>query len=380
MARAGNRIFTAALLLTAAATVIPSALHAQRRRGDLDDIERHRKVYQGSPKVQGWSEQENPSTRRLIHTWEFAMEADRTQETTEQQTQEPQTQAMPARETEQPAEESVMTGTPSSLLERRLAVLDQRLIVPYHEELERRIEEYIGAYPKALGRALGRFMEHEPEFRDAFQRHGVPQDLTVLAVVESAMNPKALSPAGALGIWQFMRTTAAEYGMECSLTLDERLDMHKAADAAARHLRDSYERLGSWPLALAAYNCGTERVARAVAAAGTDDYWSVHRLLPAETQGYVPAFTAALYSLYYHDMHGIQVVLPGAEPTTVFSVNRRMTFGEIAACTGMEMEMIAQLNLQYLSGVIPGDRRRCRVTIPRRFARLFRDNIGVVDR
>jgi membrane-bound lytic murein transglycosylase D len=378
MGRTGNKIITAALLLTAA-TVIPSPLHAQRRRGDLDDIERHRKVYQGSPKVQGWSEQENPSTRRLIHTWEFARQADQM----ESGAQQPPAPAQPqpcAPQVTQPLEDAVMMAMHSSLLQRRLSVLDQRLIVPYREELEHWIAQYIGAYPKALGRALGRFMEHEPEFRDAFGRHGVPQDLTVLAVVESAMNPTALSPAGALGIWQFMSTTAREYGMECSLALDERLDMHKAADAAARHLKDSYERLGSWPLAVAAYNCGTERVARAVATAGTHDYWSVHRLLPAETQGYVPAFTAALYSLYYHDMHGITVTRTEEEPEAVFTVNRRMTFREIAACTGMEMEQIARLNLQYLSGVIPGDRRQCRLRLPRRYAKLFMDNIGIVDK
>ena len=130
-----------------------------------------------------------------------------------------------------------------------------------------------------------------------FEAEGVPAELLAVGWVESRFNPRALSPKGARGAWQFMPETARRYGLEVRDSRDDRTDLALSTRAAARHLADLYRRFGDWPLALAAYNAGAERVEAATTRAGTRDFWSLRPWLPAETQDYVPAVLRAMTPL-----------------------------------------------------------------------------------
>ena len=158
-----------------------------------------------------------------------------------------------------------------------------------------------------LGGSFRRLNERMPYFREVFFRYGVPVELIPLCVVESAVSRRALSPAGAAGMWQLMPDTARRYGLRVGGGEDERYSVEKSTDAAARILRDLKESLGSWSLAVMAYNCGAARVRKAVMASGTTDPWIVWKRVPKETQAYLPALLAVGYLMEYGAEYGIRI-------------------------------------------------------------------------
>ena len=340
----------------------PHPLHAQVSRRDLEDIERHRKPRQAVPVLQSIDDPSD-SLRwdsSLIGTWDFLDEEERRDE----------------EEAESRPEERIRAER--SDLELRLSVLPEELMVPYNDILEQQVNSYVVRHAGGLRGILGKYRYHERAFRTVFRQHGIPEDLTALAIVESAMNPLALSPAGARGMWQFMPATARQYGLRCDSFLDERLDIYKSADAAARYLKAAYARFGNWPLAVSSYNCGPQNVENAIRKAGSMDFWDVYPYLPAETKAYMPAFIAALYSVYFHELHGIEPRAYSEGAVTSFRITRDMTFKEVIRATGVEQADLVRLNPQYLTGIIPGNDRDYILRLPRRFAKLFKDNIDVV--
>ncbi len=197
-----------------------------------------------------------------------------------------------------------------SVLQARLALLPEEFLVPYNDILEEQIVDYIVNHYKVLERVLGRYFAREGEMRSIFNRYGVPEDLTVLCIVESALNTNAISKAGAAGLWQLMPETAFHYGLACDPYQDDRFDPYLSTVAAAKYLRDAYRRWGNWPLAISSYNCGHGNVMKAKLKAGEEDYWSIYQYLPKETRGYMPAFLAALYTVYFYPLHGMNPVIP----------------------------------------------------------------------
>ena len=137
---------------------------------------------------------------------------------------------------------------------------------------------------------LGLAKYYLPIFEETFNKYDMPEELKYMAVIESALNPLAVSRAGAKGMWQFMYNTAKIYGLKINSFVDERLDPFKAADAAARYLKDAYAVFGDWNLAISSYNCGSGNVLKAIRRSGKMDFWSIYNYLPKETRGYVPAF------------------------------------------------------------------------------------------
>ena len=163
------------------------------------------------------------------------------------------------------------------------------------------VADYIARHSKGLRVVLARYAAYEEELRSAFKKKGLPEDLTLLAAVESAMNPRALSKAGARGMWQLMPGTARHYGLRCDGFVDDRLDYRRSTVAAASYLEKAFARYGDWRLAISSYNCGFASVDRAITRAGSREYWDIYRFLPAETRGYFPAFAATLFAFRYNE-------------------------------------------------------------------------------
>ncbi len=206
-----------------------------------------------------------------------------------------------------------------------------------------------------------------PIFEEALDRHGMPMELKYLPIIESALNPVAVSRAGATGLWQFMLPTATGQGLEVNSLVDERRDPYKATDAAVRYLKQLYETYEDWSLAIAAYNCGPGNVNKALrrAGGGKKDFWAIYPFLPAETRGYVPGFIAANYVMTYYGEHNIAPAL-ARRPLVVDSVhvNRRVHFEQIADVMGITLDELRALNPQYRKDIIPGNIKPYPLVLP----------------
>lgn len=334
---------------------------AQVSSRDLEGLERHRSPQRTISVLQSLDDPVDSSstTASLIGTWDFLDEEERADEAA--------------------SRSDAAFNVDYATMKGRLAALPQELILPYNKQMEAQIASYVVSHAGALRGIIGKYRYYESAIRTAFRRHGLPEDLAALAIVESAMNPLALSKAGARGMWQFMPETARRYGLRCDYMLDERLDPYRSADAAARYLKAAYKRFGDWSLAISSYNCGPGAVESAITKAGKNDFWSIYPYLPAETRGYMPAFVAALYSIRYHNLHGIVPRRYSEGQITNFQITRKLSFSQIIRATGIPRKDLIALNPQYLAGSIPGDRRHYVLRLPKKYAKLFKDNIDVVD-
>ena len=186
----------------------------------------------------------------------------------------------------------------------------------------------------------------------------------------------AVSRAGAKGIWQFMHTTAKSYGLKINSYVDERLDPVKATDAAARYLQDAYRIFGDWNLAISSYNCGSGNVNKAIRrAGGNDNFWAIYEYLPRETRGYVPAFVGAMYAFRYYKEHGLtpqDVDMPVHVDT--FEIRRNLHFAQISELVGVPMDMIRELNPQYIHDMIPGNESPYILRLPSQYTTSFIDH------
>jgi len=179
---------------------------------------------------------------------------------------------------------------------RSLAAVDTILVIPHDDILDKYIQLYTEQKGGNMVKILKRYDTYRPMFVKAFRRYGIPEEFAALAIVESAVNPKAVSHAGAVGMWQIMEPTARQYGLRVGDGIDERLSVEKATNAAARVLRDAYMRFGDWGQAIMSYNCGPGRMQTALAAVGDEPtYEDIWRKVPRETREYLPALVAAMY-------------------------------------------------------------------------------------
>lgn len=225
----------------------------------------------------------------------------------------------------------------------------------WNEAIEQKVAAYTGVRRKSMPAILGRYELFLPLFRTTFAKYGVPEELIALCIVESAVSRRALSHAGAAGIWQIMPETGRRYGLRIDQNVDERYDPVAATDAAARLLRDLRKSLGRWDLAILAYNCGSARVRKAVMAASqSSDIWEIMKYLPNETKSYLPSFLAARYVVTDRSELGISVNRQKGFPKTkTLSLRADITIKQLSYDTGRSETVIRELNPKFVGDLIP---------------------------
>jgi membrane-bound lytic murein transglycosylase D len=245
-----------------------------------------------------------------------------------------------------------------------------RLQLPFEAEVTplvlSQIKMYVTAGRRETEYILGRMAMYQHIFEHYLQVYQLPQSLKYLPVIESGMRPSIRSSAGAVGMWQFMGSTARLYGLTINAYLDERLDPHRSTESAAKMLRDLHRQFGDWSLALAAYNCGPARVERAIQQARSRQFDAVKRYLPSETQRYIPAFVAAVYIAEHHRDHLLRPKLPAQQlrETRTLAVRQSLSFTEIGKATGVDHRILSRLNPAFRMGLIPVSRRGHYLVLP----------------
>lgn len=267
------------------------------------------------------------------------------------------------------------TNVPDSVLVERLSRMNSFITLPFNSTVKNYMILYSEKNPRKTEQLLGLATHYFPIFEEIFDRYDMPLELKYMAVIESALNPLARSRAGAHGMWQFMYRTAKLYDLKINSFVDERLDVEKSAEAAAKYLQDAYNIFGDWALAISSYNCGAGNVNKAIRrSGGRRDFWSVYPYLPRETRGYVPAFVGAMYAMTYYKEYGLvpeQITLPAHADT--FEIHHNLHFKQIQAVVGTPIEVIKELNPQYTHDIVPGNEGTYLLRLPFSYTNAFID-------
>ena len=260
-------------------------------------------------------------------------------------------------------------ATPDSVYARRLQQLVSPVQLPYNPIVRGYIARYTNPRYGTISRILGLSQYYFPLIGEELITAGLPVELRALPIIESALSTTAVSPMGAVGLWQFMPSTGKSYGLEVNSLVDERRDPVRSTQAACRYLKDLYAIYNDWSLAIAAYNCGPGNVNKAIARSGGNGrtFWDIYDYLPRETRGYVPAFIGASYAYAYHRQHGIELTeAPIPLATDTIRIDRLMHLGQIASTIDIPIETLRQLNPQYKLDIIPATTKPYTLVLPQR--------------
>ncbi len=273
--------------------------------------------------------------------------------------------------TEQP--DTVYPWFPDSVYIERLGRLPVQVGLNYNKFVRNYIRVYTGKRRELVEVVLGLSAYYFPIFDEIFDYHGIPLELKYCSVIESALNPRAVSRARATGIWQFMYGTGRMYGLTINSLVDERRDPVKSTHAAARFMKDLYRIYGDWTLVIAAYNCGPGNVNKAIRrSGGKKDFWDIYYYLPRETRGHVPAFIAAAYTMNYYQAHGLfprPVDLP--IPSDTIMVHDNLHLAQVSGVLGIPLQMLRDINPQYKHDIIPGKEKPYALKIPVQYSMQF---------
>ena len=273
--------------------------------------------------------------------------------------------------------EADIAAIPDSVFVQRLRALASPVQLPYNQVVKTSISRYLNTRYGLLNRILALSKYYFPIIEEELIKEGLPVELRIMPVIESALVPQAVSKRGAAGLWQFMPATGKSYGLEVNSLVDERCDPVTATRAACKYMRDLYNIYNDWILAIAAYNCGPGNVNKALARAGQNSktFWDIYYYLPAETRGYVPAFIGASYACAYHKLHGIEVE-PASLPvaTDTITVNRIMHLEQVSSTIDVPLDMLRKLNPQYKLDIIPATNRPYALVLPLQFISRYVEN------
>ena len=254
-------------------------------------------------------------------------------------------------------------------LQRIPAVIE----MPYNDIIRKFIDQYTIKLRETVAFMLSANNFYMPIFEEALDLYELPLELKYLPVIESALNPKATSRQGAVGLWQFMLRTGKAYGLEVNTLVDERRDPIKSTYAAARYLKDLYNIYKDWNLVLAAYNCGPGNINKAIRrAGGATDFWSIYNFLPQETRGYVPAFIAANYIMTYYCEHNIRpMAMQMPEGTDTIHINKNLNLNQISEVCKIDIEQLRALNPEFKKDIIPGNQQTYSLRLPNSMVSCF---------
>ena len=266
------------------------------------------------------------------------------------------------------------SSTPDEVYRQRLNSIPSAVKLVYNSQVRNHIVYYLDRMNRSVGLMLGLSKYYFPIFEDILDSYGVPSELKYLVVIESAFRPKAVSKAGATGLWQFMYATGRTYDLRVNSIVDDRCDPIKSTIAAAKFLKNLYGIYGDWSLVLAAYNCGPGNVNKAMKRSGKNDFWEIYDFLPKETRNYVPAYIAATYVMNFYQEHGIRPVeltRPLDLVTDTVVVNRDIYFGQIQDVMNISIEELKDLNPQYKMDYIPGTQDKYSLRLPLKYVETF---------
>ncbi len=255
-------------------------------------------------------------------------------------------------------DEKVDYELPTELLKERLKRLDEKspFNIEYNIGLENVIKSFLKNRKKSFERLMGISQFYFPIFEEQLAKNNIPLEIKYLAVVESALNPRAVSRVGATGLWQFMYQTGKQYGINIDSYVDERSDPLIASQAASQYMMNMYRIFGDWDLVLASYNSGPGNVAKAIRrSGGQQNYWNIRKNLPKETQGYLPAFLATMYIFEYHKEHGIvpNKAVANHFATDTIGIRKHLTFKQISDLLDIPESEIQFFNPSYKRNEIP---------------------------
>jgi membrane-bound lytic murein transglycosylase D len=263
-----------------------------------------------------------------------------------------------------------------SLIKERLDNLPSIVDLSYNQIVKNYIDVYTLKRREQVEVMLGLAQYYFPIFDDIFDYHGVPNEMKYMAIIESALNPYAVSRTRAMGLWQFMYGTGRIYGLEINSLVDERKDPIKSTHAAARFAKDLYNIYKDWILVIAAYNCGPGNVNKAIRrSGGKRNYWDIYYYLPRETRGHVPAYVAALYTMNYYKEYGLvprELELPF--PVDTITVHEEVHLKQVANVLNIPLKMLRDLNPQYIRDIVPAKRKPYSITIPLQYTAQFIDH------
>lgn len=247
---------------------------------------------------------------------------------------------------------------PTELLKQRLRLLDEKspFNIEYNVGLENVIKSFLKNRKRGFERLMGLSQFYFPVFEEHLAKNNIPLEIKYLAIVESALNPKAVSRMGATGLWQFMYHTGKQYGLKIDSYVDERSDPFRASEAASQYMTNMYKMFGDWDLVLASYNSGPGNVAKAIRrSGGKQNFWNIKKFLPKETQGYLPAFLATMYIFEYHKEHGIvpNRAIANHFATDTIAIKRHITFKQISDLLNIPEVEVQFFNPSYKRNEIP---------------------------
>jgi membrane-bound lytic murein transglycosylase D len=276
-----------------------------------------------------------------------------------------------------PAESQVS----SYLLKDRFEDLQNEIPLRYNEHSHRYVDFFVEKRTAFTRRMLETKDVYFPTFEKTLAKYGLPEEFKYLPLIESGLDPRIVSRAGAGGLWQFMRATGREFGLQQNQYIDERFHPEKATEAACRYLTQLHRIFGDWEMVLAAYNCGPGNIRRAIRRTGRSDFWGIYPVLPKETRNYVPQFVAMLYVMNYANDHGLAPSELKLIPATdTLQVDGYLNLRTFTALGGMTMDEIYELNPHLISDYIPASANGFNLKIPAiKAALLCEDLVGILD-
>ena len=276
----------------------------------------------------------------------------------------------------------ILKYNPNLIYKYRLDSIKATVPLDYNPYVQTYIDIFLTKRKEEMGKMINLGQYYFPIFEQALAAYKIPQEFKYLPIIESSMNPMAVSRVGATGLWQFMYTTGKVYGLTIDNYVDERKDPIAASYAAAAYLKDAYNQFGDWLLALAAYNCGAGNVSRAmIKAGGSSNFWDIHPFLPSETRNYVPAFIAANYMMnYYHHYQDIKIDKDVVLNTDSVYVNKYVSFNKIAQALNMNAVELQNLNPSYKKNLINGSiSAPKRLIIPKVTSKYYADFFAALN-